>query len=322
VLRLSFTARDVARTRFAVSPLWEVVASVRALRRPDVHTVHRPWAALAEPRLAAVDWGLLAALVPDRRIPAFVAPPPATPVPDLAVELAALRATPPRRVQAGLPADPALAAFRADPEAGLDRLCAQIEAYFDAAIAPYWPRILALLEGDVLRRARLLAEGGAQRLLNDIDPAVSWSGEELAVAHRETPELRGSPGSLRLRGRGLLLVPSVFMWPRVFSLVSDPWQPTLRYPPRGAATLWERRDRPARGALAKVLGASKARILSELDVPSSTKDLGALTGLTAGAVSQHLTAMRDAGLVTGHRVGRSVLYARTQAAEALLAAST
>ncbi|MFC5290233.1 DUF5937 family protein [Actinokineospora guangxiensis] len=315
MLRLSFTARDVARTRFAVSPLWEVVASVRALRRPDVHTVHRSWAALAGPRLAAVDWGLLAALVPDRRIPAFLAPPPATPVPDLAVELAALRATPARRVRAGLPADPALRAFRADPEAGLGRLCAQIEAYFDAAIAPYWPRIRALLEGDVLRRARLLAEGGAQRLLNDIDPAVSWSGDELAIAHRESPD---APG---LRGRGLLLVPSVFVWPRVFSLVADPWQPTLRYPPRGAATLWERRDRPDRGALARVIGASRARILSELDVPSSTKDLGTLTGLTAGAVSQHLTAMRDAGLVTGHRVGRSVLYARTQAAEALLAAS-
>ncbi len=316
MLRLSFTARDVARTRFAISPLWEVVASVRALRRLDVHTVHRPWAALVTPRLAAVDWGLLAALVPDRRIPGFVAPPPATPVPDLAVELAALRATPPEQVRAGLPDDPALDAFRADPDAGLDRLCAQVHAYFDSAIAPYWPRIRALLEGDVLRRARLLAEGGAQRLLNDIDPAVSWADDELAVAHRDTA------ASMTLRGRGLLLVPSVFVWPRVFSLVADPWQPTLRYPPRGVATLWERGESRSPSALGKVVGASKARILSELDVPTSTKELSALTGLTAAAVSQHLTAMRDAGLVAGHRVGRSVLYARTQAAEALLAAST
>ena len=243
--------------------------------------------------------------------------PPASPVPDLAVELAALRATPAERVRAGLPADPALDAFRADPQAGLDRLCAQIEAYFEAAIAPCWPRVRALLEGDVLRRARLLAEGGAQRLLNDIDPTVAWSGDELTVDHREPA---GTSASLRLRGRGLLLVPSVFAWPRVFSLVADPWQPTLRYPPRGAATLWERRDTPPPGALAKVVGTSKARILAELDIPVSTKELSEVTGLTAGAVSQHLTAMRDAGLVTGHRVGRSVRYARTQAAEALLAA--
>ncbi|UVS81562.1 winged helix-turn-helix domain-containing protein [Actinokineospora sp. UTMC 2448] len=314
MLRLSFTARDVALTRFAVSPLWEVVASVRALRRPDVHTVHRPWARAVAPRLAGVDWSLLAALVPDRRIPGFVAPPPATPVPDLTVELAGLRATPPDVVRAGLPDDPALAAVRDDPPTGLDRLCAQIQAYFDTALAPYWPRIRTLVEGDVLRRARLLAEGGAQALLNDIDPSVRWADDELSVDHR------AASGSLRLRGRGLLLVPSVFVWPRVFTLVAPPWQPTLRYPPRGVATLWERgEDRPRRG-LAGVIGRSRARILSELDIPLSTTDLAARTGITAGAVSQHLTALRNAGLVAGHRAGRHVRYARTEAAEALLAA--
>ncbi|MGW5051252.1 DUF5937 family protein [Actinokineospora sp. NPDC004072] len=313
MLRLTFTARDVARTRFAISPLWEVVASVRALRRPDVHTAHRPWARAVAPRLAGLDWGLLAALVPDRRIPGFVAPPPAIPVPDLAVELAGLRATPPDDVRAGLPDDPALRPLRDDPPAGLDLLCAQIQAYFDTALAPYWPRIRTLVEGDVLRRARLLAEGGAQALLNDIDPAVRWSDDELSVAHKH---VAGAP---RLRGRGLLLVPSVFVWPRVFTLVAPPWQPTLRYPPRGVATLWEHRDRPA-GALDAVLGRSRARILSELDIPLSTTDLKARTGLTAGAVSQHLSALRAAGLVRGHRTGRYVLYARTEAAEALLAA--
>lgn len=316
MLRLAFTARDVARTRFAISPLWEVVASVRALRRPDVHTAHRPWARRVGPRLAGLDIGLLTALVPDRRIPGFLAPPPATPVPDLAVELAGLRATAPDDVRAGLPGDPALDPLRADPDAGLELLCAQVRAYFDIALAPYWPRVRALLEGDVLRRARLLAEGGAQRLLNDIDSAVSYADDELSVAHRD------AAGSPRLRGRGLLLVPSVFVWPRVFTLVTAPWQPTLRYPPRGVATLWEHREGAAPRGLAGVLGGSRARLLSELDIPASTTELAARTGLTAGAVSQHLTAMRDAGLVRGHRVGRSVLYARTQAAEVLLAAST
>jgi DNA-binding transcriptional ArsR family regulator len=37
-------------------------------------------------------------------------------------------------------------------------------------------------------------------------------------------------------------------------------------------------------------------------------------------VSRYLTALRDAGLVSAHRAGRSVLYARTSAAESLLAA--
>ncbi|GLW12926.1 hypothetical protein Misp01_80540 [Microtetraspora sp. NBRC 13810] len=38
-------------------------------------------------------------------------------------------------------------------------------------------------------------------------------------------------------------------------------------------------------------------------------------------MSQHLTVLRDAGLVTAHRAGRSVLYARTAVADSLLAAA-
>ncbi|MFD3681676.1 hypothetical protein [Streptomyces sp. NPDC058613] len=39
-------------------------------------------------------------------------------------------------------------------------------------------------------------------------------------------------------------------------------------------------------------------------------------------MSQHLTALRDAGLVTARRAGRSVLYARTAVAESLLTAGS
>ncbi|MEU1290290.1 helix-turn-helix domain-containing protein [Kitasatospora sp. NPDC005856] len=53
--------------------------------------------------------------------------------------------------------------------------------------------------------------------------------------------------------------------------------------------------------------------------PASTTELARRTGLSASAVSQYLTALRDARLVSAHRAGRSVLYARTASAEALLA---
>ncbi len=39
-------------------------------------------------------------------------------------------------------------------------------------------------------------------------------------------------------------------------------------------------------------------------------------------VSQYLTVLRNAGLVSAHRAGRSVLYARTTAAETLLKAAS
>jgi len=323
VLDVAFSLRDLARTRFALSPLWEVVAGVRVLKHPAEHPLHRPWSTQAARRLAGsgLDWQLLADLVPDppRAIPAFVAPPPTTSVADLGLELAVLRATPPERVTESLagPRAPRSARtdrLRADPRRGLAELAELIEAFWEIALAPHWPRMRSLLEGDVLHRARLFAEHGADRLLGDLGSDVTWDEDTLYVGHRYVR------GSRQLGGRGLLLVPSVFVWPQVFSLITPHWQPTLRYPPRGVATLWERRSALPE-ALAAVVGRSRARLLAELDTPATTTDLARRTGATAGGVSQHLSALRRAGLVDAHRSGRYVLYVRTEAAETLLAAA-
>ncbi|MFE2167564.1 ArsR/SmtB family transcription factor [Streptomyces sp. NPDC059447] len=48
-------------------------------------------------------------------------------------------------------------------------------------------------------------------------------------------------------------------------------------------------------------------------------ELARRAGLSPSGVSQYLTALRDAGLVSAHRAGRSVLYARTSVADSLLA---
>ncbi|MFD0331981.1 ArsR/SmtB family transcription factor [Streptacidiphilus monticola] len=58
-----------------------------------------------------------------------------------------------------------------------------------------------------------------------------------------------------------------------------------------------------------------------MDAPASTTELARRAGLTAAGVSQHLTALRAAGLVSAHRAGRSVLYARTEVGNALLVPS-
>jgi DNA-binding transcriptional ArsR family regulator len=63
-------------------------------------------------------------------------------------------------------------------------------------------------------------------------------------------------------------------------------------------------------------------LLTHLDTPRSTTELAVRTGITPGGVSQHLTALRNAGLVTRHRAGRTVLYARSTAADTLLDASS
>ena len=322
VLELAFTARDLAHVRFAFSPLWEVVASVRVLKAATEHPLHQPWVERTRARLAdsRLDWGMLSDLVPvpTRFIAGFVCPPPSTPLPDLDLELLALQATPPDLVRSSLDEVPdgrprGLDPLYADPPAGLAHLADVIRQYWDLALAPYWPRMLTLLEGDVLYRARQLTVGGTNRLFGDLDPKISWDGDILRVVTAYVDR------SVRLGGRGLLLVPSVFVWPRVFAKLDDPWQPVLRYPPRGVARLWERDDATVSEALSAVLGRSRAALLTELDTPASTTDLARRTGLSAGGVSQHLTALRAAGLVSAHRTGRYVLYARTGVAEALLA---
>jgi DNA-binding transcriptional ArsR family regulator len=309
MLELSFTAADVAYTRFAFSPLWEVVASVWVLKGGAGHDLHARWARQARDRLAGFDWGLLRDLVPTRVIPGFICPPPAAPLPELADELATVRATPAEQVAREVAAIPEV---RTVPDTG--ELAEVVQEYWDRVLAPFWPRILALLDADVRYRARRLTTGGASALFADLNPAVKWRDERLFVDHRSVSARRG------LRGKGLLLVPSAFVWPRVFSITVPGWQPTLRYPPRGIGDLWNERTTSPSAALVGVFGASRARLLAELDDPASTTDLAARTGLTPGGVSQHLTALKAAGLVSAHRVGRFVLYSRTEVAERLLRA--
>jgi Family of unknown function (DUF5937)/Bacterial regulatory protein, arsR family len=270
---------------------------------------------------AGLDLAPLADLVPvpTRVLPGFLAPTPVGPLPDLHAELARLRAVPADVVRADLdgwsgPPAATVAALRDDPAAGLDRLAAVVAAYWDLALAPYWPRLRGLLEGDVAHRARQVAEGGIERMLNTLYPTVRWAGGTLRVAHRHQTARRA------LDGRGLVLVPSAFVWPLVFSKVHEPWQPVLRYPARGTATLWDADRTSAAAGLAAVVGRGRATLLAELEHPASTTELARRTGLSPGGVSQHLSALRSAGLVTATRSGRQVLYARTAAADALFAA--
>jgi DNA-binding transcriptional ArsR family regulator len=322
LLELAVSAQDLAHTRFAFSPIWEVVASMRVLKQPGDHALHLAWVKETRATLgeAGLDIGLLADLVPDKQLPGFLAATPVTPVPELADELADLRDVPPKVVRRSLdeldpPRSVALARFYRNPEAGLERLARLIEAYWELALEPHWPRIRPLLEGDVLHRSRLLVEGGPDLLLNDLSPMVSWKDGKLIIAHAPVSN------SLSLDRRGLVLVPSAFVWPRVFSRTDPRWQLVLRYPARGIATLWEQGRTTSSGALAAVIGRSRAILLTELDAPASTAELARRTRLTAGGVSQHLGVLRAAGLVSAHRAGRSVLYSRTSAAEGLLATS-
>jgi DNA-binding transcriptional ArsR family regulator len=93
VVSIDLSAGAMARIRFAVSPLWETIASIRVLRDPGAHAIHLPWAA----RMRGLRYPELFALVPAAPgyIPDFLTPMPPGPFADLDEELQALAATPP-----------------------------------------------------------------------------------------------------------------------------------------------------------------------------------------------------------------------------------
>jgi DNA-binding transcriptional ArsR family regulator len=322
-----FTPDDVARVRFAFSPLGELVAGLRVLADPSRHALHLPWVRAVTPRLEGLALEPLRALVgPVGYIPDFLTPPPRTPLPDLEAELAEVRATDPamvveqidwmdrdERVPPGLRARtaPARRALTADPQRALDLLTDLLVEYWKVAVEPHWPRLRDLLEADVLRRTRALTEQGTHALFADLHQRVRWDGRRLTVDVTYAYQVE-------LEGRGLLLVPSAFVWPDVMGML-PPYQPQLTYPPYAVATLWDSVPAPPPDALGALVGRRRAAVLAGLEAPASTTELARRLGVTPGAVSQHLAVLRDCGLVSGHRVGRQVLYARTVMGDALVA---
>ena len=112
-------------------------------------------------------------------------------------------------------------------------------------------------------------------------------------------------------------MPSAFAWPDVLVIHEPPWPPTLVYPARGIGDLWTANSRPPAG-LAGVLGSTRALLIADLGQPATTIALAARHHLSPAAVSTQLGRLRDAGLVTSHRLGKEVHYRRTPLAEALV----
>lgn len=314
-----FTREDVLRTRFAISPLFETAASLTALQEPGRSSIHLPWIHQARDRTRGLELDLLFALVPAHGYaPDFVSPPPSTALPDIEQELSRIPQTAPAQVRkelewtypGGLPE--VLRRLHERPRRELPRVVESMRAYWHAAIEPFWERIAAALEDDIAHRARLLTGGGPIEVFGDLHPEVRWAEGALVVD-------REYEGSVELQGRGLLLAPSVFIWPRAGAFTDRPWQPTLIYPPRGVGGLWapDRRDPQA---LADLLGSRRAAILTTMDREVTTRELARRLKASPAGVSEHLGVLRRAGLVRPRRQGASVYYARTTAGDRLVTA--
>lgn len=207
-----------------------------------------------------------------------------------------------------------LAKMAADPETALERLVAALAAYWQVAIEPHWPAMRALLHADLAHRLEELAEGGVRQVFRTLHPSVRLHGEWLHV-------VKYYDGAMDLGEQQMVLIPCVFAWPDVLVRTADP-SPALTYAPRGVGKLWESRPARGRSPLAGVLGATRAAILTQLDLPMATEHLAVQLDLAAPTVNVHLKALQEAGILTSRRAGRHVLYRRTELGDQLYAAAT
>jgi DNA-binding transcriptional ArsR family regulator len=322
VITIRLTADDVSRIRFAFSPVWETVTSVRALSNSTSGSVHGPWLRKVRPIVAGDDLTLLRALIPPiGYIPDFITPAPPRRSTSFESGLAAVAATPHdlvvdelSKLQLDHP-HPLLAELIADPRKALDRITAALDSYWHRTIEPDWRRMRALLQEDLAFRLDELAAGGVDRLFRNLHPSVRFSGDRIEIERPYCCD--GVP----LPGQGLLLVPCVFTWPAALPVTAAPHVPTITYPPRGLGRLWESQQDVSESPLAELVGRTRAAIVGHLDLPMSTTHLAHQLGVSAPTLSVHLSILRNAGVVDSRRDGRAVLYHRTSLGNHLLAAS-
>jgi DNA-binding transcriptional ArsR family regulator len=304
---------DLGDVRFAVSPLNELVLSLRAWRDPGRYPLHIGWMRTID--RSRLDGAMLLALTNDRLwTPDFLTPRPYSPLTRIEDELELVAATPPDVVERDIRA---VHRVKPRPLYGprvVPRILAALRAYWERCFAPQWPRMRALLEGDVTYRGRQIARSGLAAMFAGLGPTVRLNGTVVEV------RLRTDVSYSRPTVGGLTLVPT--MWTTHASAPISPLEPaTIMYQARGIGTLWEPQPRAAPSALADLLGTTRAGLLVHLSAPASSTELAVRLGVTAAAVNQHLRALRAGGLLVSTRHGRSVLYRRSDLGDQLTAAT-
>ncbi|MFH8983852.1 winged helix-turn-helix domain-containing protein [Streptomyces varsoviensis] len=332
VYRIHFTAEDIARTRLATgpSPLVELALALRALQDASHPVRFDAWRRHARTRLGPRARRLLelnpaAGWSPD----IFISVEPASPQD----ALEAVRAAPAgylredlagwARLQRRVPSWTSRIAEEPALFQGLVDTLADVHA---EVIAPYWPHIEQLAHADRGVRLRHLADHGVEGLLSRLSPRhLRWRAPVL-----EATSALGHSGDIRLDGRGLLLIPSLF---RPSHSVVNAWaepQPWLTFPLHDG-------DRPALSpartaaalsgvphSLSALLGRTRANVLAAIaDHPGcTTTELAVRTGVAPASASEHATVLRTAGLTAVARHHNTALHTLTPAGRSLLDAST
>lgn len=203
-----------------------------------------------------------------------------------------------------------------------------IDACHAAVVAPYWNHIQRHLALEVAARTQVIAASGIEALFRSLHPAVRWCSPAL-----ELPSHPGPTVDVHLHGRGIELVPSVFLSTieGPFWIADDPSAPAVLFYPavlrsaEGAKIFTADADSAASGdnggdgSLAELLGRTRAAALAAIAGGCTTSALARRVGISSAGASQHASVLRRSGLITTVRNGSSVVHDLTPLGRSLLA---
>lgn len=318
----------LANTRFAISPLQNTVDALWLLQE-DTPATGGGWRELVRETVRDRRLSLLASLFSGSwdYVPDFITPQPLEPEGAVEDELHRVAAVDSGRLRweiesmvrghadknvQGRPMSRAVADVLEQGERALaEGLAAELQQLWHGAIGPHWNSMRARLEADIADRGRTIARHGMSGMLSSLHPRVVWEDDHLRLLTRFQGCVPGTTD--------LLLTPSVFQTDLLMVIDTSGRavhrQPMLTYPAqRGPDT--EPAALPPAHAL---LGLTRARLLTDLQSPRSTTELGERHYLATSTVSYHLGILHRAGLVTRTRARHHVLYECTPRAAGLLA---
>ena len=331
MISINVTPNDILQMRFAFSPLLEACTSFHMLRKGNPYpSQYLQW--IDEALRALHDVGLPymeALLGGNSYVPDFLTPTPTAPGVDFEEDLKRLCATPTSIIEDNLQLLIAIAGesdIRKDALAHpREMICALVEelrTYWDYTLAHHWSRMIAILENDILYRAREQALYGASDMLNGLHPKFGYKDGNLFIDKewkwKFPPPCVAPDFHYDIAGQGIQIVPTIFSFPKLYWQISDDYQPMFIYGARGTG-LWHyaEPDDPEE-ALQITMGVGRSRVLYALMTPRSTTELAYMLDITSGAVSQHLSKLNQAGLVESSRSGKRVFYRLSQRGQKLI----
>jgi hypothetical protein len=333
VITFELTADDLTQFRFGYSPLIELSSAFRSLHKMSCGVTHTPpywlnkqWTEEAAPAIAAMEFTYLRILCTlPHYVPDFLTPTPETTVRDIEEDFAWMQTLDEETLRRFM--CEAIQFSRTDlgglgqtfllyPRQTLQIIIQECRMFWERTLAAHWPQMMAVLDNDILYRGRHLALEGSARMIQELDPELSLLSSRIEYEASHKPQQTDT--RIHLQGEGMRLVPSLFinhvMWQGNSTL-----KPMIIYQARGSGLWYRPAELLPNTALESTLGEGRARVLQSLLQPASTTEIAHQLQITAGAASQHLRKLGEAGLVESQRLGKRVYYRLSERGERLLA---